>query len=241
MTGLRTVLRVVLVDDEPHAREELRALLDARGDVQVVAQCSNALEALQAIRRETPDVLFLDVHMPVVNGFELLAMLDPETLPLVVFVTAHDAFAIRAFEENAVDYLLKPISADRLAKAVERIRDRPRPRDAPLAAPALTRIPCLAGRAVKLVPLTEIEYVHSGPGGVYVVSAAGEFFTELTLKVLEERGGLLRCHKQYLVNVDRIDEIRPSDDPAATIRTRSGHDVPVSRRFLATVKERLGF
>jgi two-component system LytT family response regulator len=94
---------------------------------------------------------------------------------------------------------------------------------------------------VKLVPLTEVEYVHSGAGGVYVVSAAGEFFTELTLKVLEERGGLLRCHKQHLVNVERVDEIRPGEDPAATIRTRSGHDVPVSRRFLATVKERLGF
>jgi two-component system, LytTR family, response regulator len=236
-----TSLRAVLVDDEPHAREELRALLEARGDVQVVAQCSHALEALQAIGRERPDVLFLDVHMPVVNGFELLAMLDPDHLPLVVFVTAHDAFAIRAFEENAVDYLQKPVSAERLAKAVERVRSRPRSHVAPLAAAALTRVPCLVGRAVKLVPLTEVEYVHSGAGGVYVVSAAGEFFTELTLKVLEERGGLLRCHKQHLVNVERVDEIRPGEDPAATIRTRSGHDVPVSRRFLATVKERLGF
>jgi two-component system, LytTR family, response regulator len=235
------VFRAVLVDDEPHAREELRALLEARGDVLVVGQASNALEALQAVRRDTPDVLFLDVHMPVVNGFELLAMLDPEHLPLVVFVTAHDAFAIRAFEENAVDYLLKPVSAERLGKAVERLRLRGWRHAAPLAAPALTRVPCLAGRAVKLVPLPEIEYVRSGAGGVYVVSAAGEFFTELTLKVLEERGGLLRCHKQHLVNAERIDEIRPGDDPAAIIRTRSGHEVPVSRRFLAAVKERLGF
>ena len=234
-------LRAVLVDDEPHARAELRALLEARGDVAVAGEASNALEALQAIRREEPDVLFLDVDMPVVNGFELLGMLDPEHVPQVVFVTAHDAFAIRAFEENAVDYLLKPVSPERLAKAVERLRGRPRPQAAPLAAPTLTRVPCLAGRAVKLVPLAEIEFVRSGPGGVYVVTAAGEFFTELTLKVLEDRGGLLRCHKQHLVNVDRIDEIHPGEDPAATIRTRSGHEVPVSRRFLSAVKERLGF
>ncbi|HYG69653.1 MAG TPA: response regulator, partial [Anaeromyxobacteraceae bacterium] len=104
-----SALRAVLVDDEPHARAELRALLEARGDVAVAAEASNALEALQAIRRESPDVLFLDVDMPVVNGFELLGMLDPEHVPQVVFVTAHDAFAIRAFEENAVDYLLKPV------------------------------------------------------------------------------------------------------------------------------------
>lgn len=238
------MMRAVIVDDEPNARAELRALLEASGGVEVAAECGNALEALQAVRRERPNALFLDVQMPVVDGFELLGMLDPDALPAVVFVTAHDAFALRAFEESAADYLLKPVAPERLRKTLERLRARAgAPRAAPSLAPPLTRVPCLSGRAVKLVPLAEIELVRSGAAGVHVVTAQGELLTELTLKVLEERGGLLRCHKQHLVNPDRVDEIRPGDEAepgAAVIRTRGGHDVAVSRRHLAQVRERLG-
>jgi two-component system, LytTR family, response regulator len=235
-------MRAVIVDDEPNARAELRALLDATGAVEVVAECANAIEAIQAARREQPDVLFLDVQMPVVNGFELLAMMDPGEATAVVFVTAHDTFALRAFEESAADYLLKPVSPERLAKTIERLRARPRP-GAPstLVAPTLARVPCLAGKAIKLVPLAEVEVVRSSAAGVYVITAQDELFTELTLKVLEERGGLLRCHKQHLVNPDRVDELRLGDDPEGpVIRTRSGHEVPVSRRHLQAVRDRFG-
>lgn len=235
------MMRALIVDDEPGARAELRALVEQVGGVEIAGECPNAVEALRAVHRERPDVLFLDVQMPVVNGFELLAMLDEDVLPLVVFVTAHDEFAVRAFEESAADYLLKPVTRERLAKAIEKLarRSPPAPRP-PVPAPPLTRVPCLAGRAIKLVPLTEVDHVRSSAAGVYVVTAAGEFLTELTLRVLEERGGLVRCHKQHLVNLERIDEICPGEDPAAMIRTRAGHLVPVSRRFLATLRERLG-
>lgn len=237
------MMRALIVDDEPHARAELRALLEETGRVEVAGECANAIEALAAIRRDAPEVLFLDVQMPVVNGFELLGMLDPGSAPAVVFVTAHDHFALRAFEESAADYLLKPVSRERLRKTVERLLAQPRQRPPTPAPPPLTRVPCLAGKGVKLVPLGEIELVRSGAAGVHVVTAQGELLTELTLKVLEERGGLLRCHKQHLVNVDRIDEIRPGDGDegrAAVIRTRAGHEVPVSRRHLTQVRERLG-
>jgi two-component system LytT family response regulator len=163
-------------------------------------------------------------------------------VPAVVFVTAHDAFALRAFEESAADYLLKPVSRERLRRTLERLRAQPRPATA-APPPPLTRVPCLVGRSVKLVPLGDVEVVRSGAAGVHVVTPQGELFTELTLKVLEERGGMLRCHKQHLVNPERVDEIRPGDGDegsAAVIRTRSGLDVPVSRRHLATVRERLG-
>lgn len=236
-------MRAVIVDDEPLARGELRALLEESRDVEVVATCANALEALAAVRREAPDVLFLDVQMPVVDGFELLGMLDPGAVRAVVFVTAHDAFALRAFEESAADYLLKPVSRERLRRTLERLRSQPRPTAAAPPPPPLTRVPCLVGRSVKLVPLPEVEVVRSGAAGVHVVTPQGELLTELTLKVLEERGGMLRCHKQHLVNPDRVDEIRPGDGDegsAAVIRTRSGLDVPVSRRHLAAVRERLG-
>ena len=236
-------LRALVVDDEVHAREELAALLRETGAVEVVGLCANAVEAIPAVRRERPDVLFLDVQMPAVSGFELLALLDPEETPRVVFVTAHDEFAVRAFEENAADYLLKPVEPARLARTVERLR-RPAAAAAPalsaLAPPAIRRIPCQGARSIRLVDLAEVESVRSSEAGVYVVTAGGEHFTELTLRVLEERTGLFRCHKQHLVNVERVEEILLGEDEGATVRTRSGGAVPVSRRFLAALKERLG-
>ncbi len=234
------MIRALIVDDELYAREELEALLDETGAFEIVGQSANAVEAIQAIRRERPDVVFLDVQMPAISGLELLSMLDDAELPSVVFVTAHDEFAVRAFEASAVDYLLKPVEAERLAKTVEKLRRTPGPLDrTSLPYAPLVRIPCLAGRAIKLVDLAEVEVARSSEAGVYVLGPKGELFTELTLKVLEERAGLLRCHKQYLVNAGAVDEIH-LEEGNATIRTRSGKDVPVSRRFLPKLRERLG-
>jgi two-component system LytT family response regulator len=234
-------MRALVVDDELHAREELAALLAESGTVEVVGRCANAVEALPAIREQRPDVLFLDVNMPAVSGFELLAMIDPAILPRVVFVTAHDEYAVRAFEESAVDYLVKPVVRERLRKTLEKLARAGGERAVPSFAPTtVKRIPCLGLRSIKLVDVADVEFVKSGEAGVYVVCPGGEFFTELTLKVLEERAGLLRCHKQYLVNIDRVDEISVEDNLIGTIRTKGGSEVPVSRRYLAKIKERLG-
>jgi two-component system LytT family response regulator len=235
------MMRALIVDDEPHARDELESLLLETGVFEIAGKCANAVEGMQAIRRERPDVVFLDVHMPAISGFELLAMIDDDELPHVVFVTAHDEYAVRAFEESALDYLLKPVEKERLAKTVEKLQRYSRTAEKPdYPREPIRRIPCLAGRAIKLVDVAAVEYVHSSDAGVYVVGAKGELFTELTLKVLEERAGLLRCHKQFLVNADAVDELRPEEDGVAVVRTRSGKDVPVSRRFLPKLRERLG-
>jgi two-component system LytT family response regulator len=235
------MMRALIVDDEPHARDELESLLLETGVFDIAGKCANAVEGMQAIRKERPDVVFLDVHMPAISGFELLAMIDDDELPHVVFVTAHDEYAVRAFEESALDYLLKPVEKERLAKTVEKLQRYARTAEKPdYPREPIRRIPCLAGRAIKLVDVAAVEYVHSSDAGVYVVGAKGELFTELTLKVLEERAGLLRCHKQFLVNADAVDELRPEEDGVAVVRTRSGKDVPVSRRFLPKLRERLG-
>lgn len=234
------MIRALIVDDEPHAREELEALLAETGAFEIAGRCANAVEAVHAIRGARPEVVFLDIQMPAISGFELLSMIDDDELPEIVFVTAHDEHALRAFEERAIDYLLKPVSRERLAKTVERLQRRRGawPAAASLPRSPIRRIPCLAGKAIKLVDLAEVELVRSSEAGVYVITAKGELFTELTLRVLEERAGLVRCHKQYLVNIDQVDEIRP-DEAGATIRTRSGRDAPVSRRFLARLRDRL--
>jgi two-component system LytT family response regulator len=234
------MMRALIVDDELYAREELASLLGETGAFTLVGLCADAVSALQAIRTGRPDVVFLDIQMPAISGFQLLSMIDDVDLPRVVFVTAHDEYALRAFEENAVDYLLKPVSRERLVKTVERLRHGPVDPGVPAQLRmAILRIPCLVGRAIKLVDAADIEYAHSSEAGVYVVSSKGEFFTELTLRVLEDRAGLVRCHKQYLVRIERIEEVRLGEG-AATLRTRSGQDVPVSRRLLPAIRERLG-
>jgi two-component system, LytTR family, response regulator len=232
-------MRALIVDDELHAREELASLLEETGAFTAAAKCGNAVEAIQAIRKERPDVLFLDIQMPAISGFELLSMIDDADLPAVVFVTAHDEFAIRAFEASAVDYLLKPVARVRLARTVERLQRRsPLAPEAALPRTSIRRIPCLAGRSIKLVDVADVDLVRSSEAGVYVVLAKGELYTDLTLKVLEERAGLVRCHKQFLVNLDNVDEIE-LDEGQALVRTRSGKEVPVSRRFLPKLRDHL--
>jgi len=234
------MLTAIVVDDEPGAREDLAALLRDE-QVEVLALCDGAASALAALKDQSPDVLFLDIDMPGVSGFELLGMIDDERLPRVVFVTAHEGYAIKAFEQNAADYVLKPASRERLRKTLDRLRAAPAGTARPVWAEApLKRLPCLGPRHIKLVDLSDVEFVKSTLSGVYVVSAAGEFSTDLTLKVLEDRTPLVRCHKQYLVNIDRVDEIRLDDNLLGTLKTKSGKEVPVSRRHLADLRKQLG-
>lgn len=235
------MIRALIVDDELHVREELQELLAENGAYTLVGTCSNALQGLRAVKTARPDVLFLDIHMPKVDGFQFLGMIEGENMPYVVFVTAHDEFALRAFEENALDYLLKPVQAERLARTTEKIKrfllDGQRPS---YGTPTLERIPCVIGHGLKLIDTAEVEYVRSSESGVHIVTAKGEFLTELTLTTLETKTNLLtRCHKQFLVNLQQIDELVRTDPSSVTIKTRSGKSLPVSRRFLTQMKERL--
>ena len=237
------MMRALIVDDEIHAREELEALLLETGAFTILDKCANAPEALQAIRRHKPEVLFLDIQMPLINGFELLGMIDEELMPVVVFVTAYDEYALKAFDENALDYLLKPIEKERLTKTVNRLgmilEEGHRPSPALGLIPPLTKIPCQLSSRIKLISLPDVEYIKSDFTGVHVITALGEFYTELTLRVIEERTAFLRCHKQFLVNVDHVDEILFGQNSLAQITTKSGRTIPVSRRHLRKFKERL--
>jgi two-component system LytT family response regulator len=236
------MMRAVVVDNEPNAREELETLLAELPDVTVVDGCANALQALRAVRVARPDVLFVDIHMPKVDGFQLVAMIEPEVMPCVVFVTAHDEYALKAFDENAIDYLLKPVTAERLARTVEKVRryigEGRRP---DYQSPALERIPCVCAQGIKLVPTGEVEFVKSSETGVHLITAQGEYLTELTLALLEARvPTLARCHKQYLVNLASVDVVSRLDPATVVLKTRGGAQVPVTRRYLAGLKERLG-
>ena len=236
------MMKALIVDDEPFARDELRNLLGAFEDIEIAGECGNAIEAIGSIQRLRPEVVFLDIQMPRISGLEMLSMLDPERMPYIVFLTAYDEYAVRAFDENAFDYLLKPTDPDRLARTIARLRlERPPQNLQPLelAAP-LRHVPCSGANRITLIRLEDIEYATSRLSGVYVTGADDEErFTELTLRTLEERTSLMRCHRQYLVNPDAISEIRFVDNGLAEILTRGGHKVPVSRRHLREIKDRL--
>jgi two-component system LytT family response regulator len=237
------MMNILIVDDETLARQELRCLLEEAEDIHIVGECGNAVEAVAAINRLQPDVVFLDIQMPRVSGLELLSMLAPERMPHIVFLTAHDEYALQAFEEHAFDYLLKPVDPARLEKTLHRLRRDRSPQNLSVLQDAnqLKQIPCSGLNRVYLMKFEEIEYVSSKQSGVYVVGANGqERFTELTLRTLEEKTPLIRCHRQYLVNPDRIKEIHFTDNGLAEITTAAGLSVPVSRRFLSSLKDRLG-
>ncbi|HMK34212.1 MAG TPA: two-component system response regulator BtsR [Desulfomonilaceae bacterium] len=235
------MIRTLIIDDEVHAREELQALLEETGEFMIAGSCANAVEALQAIKHERPDLIFLDIQMPGITGLELLSMIDQELMPIVVFVTAYDEYALRAFDENALDYLLKPVEKQRLAKTLQKIGKMLGQKVRPTyTAPPVEKIPCISANRIKLINVSDVEYVRSDVGGVYVVCSQGEFFTELTLRVLESRTALIRCHKQFLANIDLMDEIIPQENQSALIQMKSKRTVPVSRRFFKKIKTHLG-
>jgi len=235
------MLSALIIDDEAPSREDLKALLAATPDIEVIEECSNAIEGLSAIHRLRPDVVFLDIQMPRISGLEMVGMIEPSVLPHIVFVTAYDEHALKAFEEHATDYLLKPIDPKRLARTLDWLRTgaRPSARSFPGADCALHQIPCIARNRILLVPLEEVEFVHTELCGVQVVCSNRQGVTELTLKLLQERTPLMRCHRQYLVNLNQIAEIELLENGAAEIVTHSGKRVAVSRRYLREIKDKL--
>ncbi|WP_338558288.1 two-component system response regulator BtsR [Erwinia sp. E_sp_B04_7] len=238
------MLRIMIVDDEPLARENLRILLQDEQDIDIVGECANAVEAIAAVHRLQPDVLFVDIQMPRINGLEMVSMLDDARRPRIVFLTAFDEYAVKAFEEHAFDYLLKPVAAERLAKTLTRLRQEQKPQDLsllPESQQPLQFIPCSGHSRIYLLPMEDVAFVSSRLSGIYVTSAAGnEGITELTLRTLEGRTALLRCHRQYLVNMAHLKEIRLEDNGQAELLLRSGLTVPVSRRYLKPLKKSLG-
>ena len=235
-------MNVIIVDDEPLARENLRLLLDAYPDIHILGECTNAIDAIGKIHRLKPDVVFLDIQMPRVTGLEMVGMLDPGHRPAIVFLTAFEEYALQAFEEDAFDYLLKPVEKERLDKTLNRLRQgQIRPAETPEQTEQLRYIPCSGHNRIWLMPVEDVVYVNSRISGVFVMSAHGqEGFTELTLRTLETRTPLLRCHRQYLVNLTRLREILLGDNGQAELILSNDETIPVSRRYLRPLKEALG-
>ncbi|MCO6551595.1 MAG: two-component system response regulator BtsR [Gilliamella sp.] len=238
------MLNVIIVDDELPARENLRCLLESDPEICIVAECNNAMEAIREIHRHQPDVVFLDIQMPKINGIEMLSMLDHETMPRIVFLTAYGEFAVKAFEEQAFDYLLKPVEPERLNKTLYRLHNHcfsGNINQLKGINQKLNYIPCIGHNRIYLLNLDDVFYIASKITGILVFNETNqEYLTELTLKTLESKTCLVRCHRQYLINLKKLKEIRFNQTGGVEVILINDISVPVSRRYLKPLKELLG-
>jgi two-component system LytT family response regulator len=249
---MTAMLRAVIVDDEPPARMVLREYLAAHDDVEVIGECANGFEAVRMIGERAPDLVFLDIQMPKLDGFEVLELLEPG--PAIVFVTAHDEHALRAFEVNAVDYLLKPIGRERLAAALDRVRTKARDatslpvRAADLAAQArppgryAERVLVKVGSQVVVIPAERIDVVEAQDDYVLIFADGKSHLKTQTLSELAaglDPDRFIRVHRSVLVNVDRITRIELAGKDNRVAILKDGREVPVSRSGYARLKERM--
>ncbi|HKY22916.1 MAG TPA: response regulator [Vicinamibacterales bacterium] len=240
-------IRVVVVDDEELARQILREWLAEHADVEIVAECANGFEAVKSVTELKPDLLMLDIQMPKLDGFDVLELVGGE-LP-VIFITAYDSYAVRAFDVHAVDYLLKPFSADRLAEALERARIRIQSRDLPpvkdlLAASRAERIPLqrilIRERSeVHVVPVTKIDYIESQDDYVAIKSGGRSYLKEQPLAELEalmDPSAFVRIHRRYILNLTRLAKIETGVSDSRIAILTDGTQLPISRAGYARLR-----
>ena len=229
-------IRALIVDDEPLARRGIRQLLAPYRDVVVVGECRNGREAVRALAEARPDLVFLDVAMPGLDGFGAIRVHGVEHMPLTVFVTAHDEFAVRAFEAEALDYLVKPLSEARfrttMARVLDRIGRRPR---SPISIPT--------ERGELLLGADEIDWIAARDDYAEIHAGTETYRVRTTLNALASRldaARFVRVHRSALVRVDQVRELGAARSGTETVvRLRDGTEVPVSRRRLSQLKARL--
>jgi len=245
-------MRALLVDDEDLARRVMRELLAAHPEVEIVGEAANGFEAVKLIDETTPDLIFLDIQMPKLSGFEVLELIDSRAA--VVFVTAYDEYALRAFDVHAVDYLLKPVEPARLAEAIDRASGRLASGAAAPDAPALADAARPPGRPLERVLIREegkvhvlraarIDFVEARDDYLSFASEGRRFLKQQTLADLEARldpGRFVRIHRSYLLNVDRIARLELYNKDSWIAILQDGTRLPVSRAGHARLRELLG-
>jgi two-component system LytT family response regulator len=239
-------LRTVVVDDEELARQVLRELLRAHDEIEVVAECRNGLEAVKAVAQCKPDLLFLDVQMPKLTGFDVLELIGPD-VP-VIFVTAYDEYAMKAFEVHAVDYLLKPVGKERLSAALQRVKLRaaekqPTPSDLTIAArPAgqfAERLVVKDGTRVTLIPVAKLDYAEAQDDYVALAAEGKKHLKQQTIASLEaalDPKLFVRIHRSYVVNLERVTRIEPYGKESRVAILSTGAKLPVSRAGYARLQ-----
>lgn len=243
--------KAILIDDEPLARQLLRRLLQPYEQVQVVAECGDGFEGFKAIQEQNPDLIFLDIQMPRLNGFEMLELLDSP--PSVIFTTAFDEYALKAFEAHAIDYLLKPIVKDRFDKAMQKWLQRAGIKETPQVAPLLEqniyegyqhRIVVKDNGTIRIIPAQEIYYIEASDDYIKIVTKDGSYLKKSTLSHVEQTldpQQFVRVHRSYLIPVTQLKKIEPYEKESHIALLHCGAKVMVSKSGMAKLKTILGW
>jgi two-component system LytT family response regulator len=252
-----TKIKTMVVDDEPMARERLVGLLGQEKDIEIIGECADGSQAVNAIQQKQPDLVFLDVQMPACDGFGVLQQLDAERLPAVVFVTAYDEYALKAFEVHAIDYLLKPFGRDRLQQTLQHAREyveRRRAGDLGRRLMALVqdikpepqrldRIVVKSGGRVFFLRTDDIEWVEAAGNYVRLHLASDSHLFRETMNNMESRLNgrqFVRIHRSRIVNTDRIKELQPWFNGEYVVVLNNGTRLTLSRGYREKLQERLG-
>ena len=252
-----TEIRILIVDDEPLARDFIRLMLEQEQGVEVIGECGNGREAVSAIREERPDVVFLDVQMPEMDGFTVLEALGAEATPPVVFTTAYEQYAIRAFETHAIDYLLKPFDPERFGKAMRHVRERLRGRwhdedrrrvaallDHVRGRPEyLDRLPVKGRGRITFLKVDAIDWIEADDKYVHLHTGDSSHMVRQPLGAMEgqlDPKKFLRVSRSAIVNVEHIKELRPLFTGEHVIVLEDGTELTLSRNYKERLFERLG-
>ncbi len=252
-----TRIRALVVDDEPLARAMIREMLDSDSEVEIVAECANGREAVEVIKSSAPDIVFLDIQMPEIGGFEVLESLEPHAHPYVIFVTAYDQYAVRAFEVHALDYLLKPFDRERFEGAWQRAKsqiklDRTSRRDQDIialleelkAGPRfLERLVIKNGGRVFFLHVQDVHCIEAEGNYVRVYDNQKGYLLRETISSLEEQldpKQFLRIHRSAIVKIDRIKEMQPWFHGEYRIIMENGKQLALSRNYRANLQEAVG-
>ncbi len=240
-------IRAIVVDDEDLARQVLREMLATHPEIEIAGECANGFEAVRMVGELKPDLVFLDIQMPKLDGFEVLELIGSETA--IVFVTAHDEHALRAFEVHAVDYLLKPVGTERFEAALERAKQRlgRRTLEDPTALSAASRgagqhaerIVVKDGTRVQIIPVTKLDYAEAQDDYVSLASQGKKYLKQQTISSLEESldpKDFLRIHRSYLVNLERVARLEPYSKDSHIVILQDGTRLAVSRAGYARLR-----
>jgi len=244
------MIKAILIDDEPLSREILKSYLRKFPSIEVVDECNDGFEGVKSIQQHQPDLVFLDIQMPKINGFEMLELINP--VPSVIFITAFDEYAFKAFEANAIDYLLKPVSEERFQKAIQKYLDKtsgtPGKTDDLLAIMAQSpsqnnRIVVKTGNKVKIIPIHDIHYLEADDDFVKIVTVEGSFLKNKTLSFYEQTldpQQFVRVHRSYILHISQITKIEPYQKETHMAVLRNGQQIPISKTGYGKLKSILG-
>jgi two-component system, LytTR family, response regulator len=241
------MIKVILIDDEPLARSIIKEYLQPYKEIMILEECNDGFEGLKAIQEHQPDLIFLDIQMPKINGFEMLELVEKP--PAVIFTTAYDEYAIRAFETSAVDYLLKPFSRERFNKAMQKwlpgqpVATTSLPENTAPMPEQTERIVVKTGSKIKIIPISEVYYLEAADDYVKVHTAEGGFLKNKTMAYFEKTLDIkhfVRSHRSYIINVQEVTRIEPYEKDNYIALLKSGAQVPVSRTGYTRLREVLG-